>query len=154
MVKKITRIAEWVIIGLFIAIVASIASIMIYHSIVNSDWYSERQTKKSFSQVVKKVNEADNIQYIKVDDNTEERFVYDIPEELFDDLSAISYVPVENVEEWIEIWSQNCITVFYKDEEATTSFFITDDNELYWVDIKIECPSLLSWFNEVRNEGD
>ena len=64
MSSKAKRIAEWIFIGLFIAIVASFASIQIYRSVVNSDWYTERQARKSFEQMVEKVNDTDNIKYV------------------------------------------------------------------------------------------
>lgn len=57
MSSKVKKIAEWILIGLFIAIVASIASIQIYRSVVNSDWYTERQARKSFEQMAEKVND-------------------------------------------------------------------------------------------------
>ncbi len=150
---KIKRIATWIIIGLFIAIVVSISSIQIYRSVVNSDWYIEKQAKKSFYEVVEKVNNADEIKYIKVDDSTEERFVYDAPTELFDDLAVKSYERIDDVEKVVEILKQNCVTVFFNDG-TTSSFFITYDGELYWgTDLKIECPSLLSWFEKVVTEN-
>ena len=145
--KKATKLIEWIVIGLFIAIVTSVVSILIYRSVVNSDRYREWQTKKSFSQVAEKVNEAEKIDYIKVDGDGEDRFIYDIPAELFDDLSIKSYEHIEDIEKQIEIWSQGCVTVFYTDG-TTTSFFITEEGELYWgTSLKVECPSLLAWYS-------
>ncbi len=71
------------------------------------------QTKRGFLQEAERVNNADNIDYIKVDDNTEERFIYDIPTELFDDISAKSYERIDDIEALREIWSQNCVTVIF-----------------------------------------
>ncbi len=150
---KIKRIAEWIVIGSFIAIIVSISSIQIYRSVVNSDWYIEKQTEKRFYEMVEKVNDADRIKNIKVDDNTKERFIYDAPTELFDDLSIKNYERIDDVEKLVEIWRQNCVTVFFNDGTAE-SFFITYDGELYWgTDLKIECPSLLSWFEKVVTEN-
>ncbi len=148
---KVKKIMEWLIIGLFIAIVASITSILIYRAVINSDWYNEKQTKKYFSEVVERVNNIENITNIKVDDNIEVRFINEAPVELFDDMIAKSYERIEDIEKRHEIFRQGCVTVFYKDA-TQDSFFITDDGELYWgTDLKIECPSLLEWYNSIVN---
>ncbi len=147
--SKAKRIAEWILIGLFIAIVASIASIQIYRSVVNSDWYTERQARKSLEQTVEKVNDADNIKYIKVDDNIEERFIYDAPVELFDDITIINFESIRNIETMHEIWENPCVTVFFNDD-TTTSFNISKDGKVYWGQaFELQCPSLLDWYNEV-----
>ena len=150
--SKAKRIAEWILIGIFIAIVASIASIQIYRSVVNSDWYTERQARKSFEQMVEKVN--NDIKYIEVDDNVEYRYIYDAPFELFDDLKIKNYKRVEDIEKLLEIWrSEPCVTVFFNDNTAT-SFYIAEDGKLYWGALfEVDCPSLLDWFNEVINEN-
>jgi len=104
------------------------------------------KAKKIFFETVEKVNNPDPIKYIKIDDNTEEIFVYDAPVELFDDLHVKSYEQIEDIEKPAEIWSQNCVTVFFNDGTAT-SFFITHSGEIYWgTSLKVECPSLLVWF--------
>ena len=106
--SKTKRIVEWIFIGLFITIVASVASILIYRSVVNSDWYTERQARKSFEQMVEKVN--NDIKYIEVDDNVEYRYIYDAPFELFDDLKIKNYNRVEDIEKLLEIWrSEPCV---------------------------------------------
>ena len=148
--SKTKKILEWLVIGLFIAIVASIASIQIYRAVVNSDWYNERQTRKTFEQVVELINNTDNIKYIKVDDNTEERFIEEIPDELFDDISVKNYPHIEDVDKIHEIFRQGCITVFFKDRDTQISFFITDDGGVYWgLDLIVECPSLLNWYYDI-----
>ncbi|MBR7162099.1 MAG: hypothetical protein IKD07_06750, partial [Clostridia bacterium] len=129
--NRIKRIAEWIVIVLFITVIVSVSSIQIYRSVVNSDWYIEKKAKKIFFETVEKVNNPDHIKYIKIDDNTEEIFVYDAPVELFDDLHVKSYEQIEDIEKLAEIWSQNCVTVFFNDGTAT-SFFITHSGEIYW----------------------
>lgn len=86
--SKTKRIVEWIFIGLFITIVASVASILIYRSVVNSDWYTERQARKSYAQMVEKINDTDNIKYVEIefDDDNDLLNIYDAPAELFDDL--------------------------------------------------------------------
>ena len=155
MSSKVKRIAEWFLIGLFIAIVASIASIQIYRSVVNSDWYTERQARKSFEQMVEKVNNTDIIKYIEIEfDDNDLLYIYDAPAELFDDLKITSYERVEDIEKLLALYrSEPCITVFFNDNTAT-SFYIAEDGKLYWGALfEVDCPSLLDWFNEVINEN-
>ena len=155
MSSKVKRIAEWILIGLFIAIVASIASIQIYRSVVNSDWYTERQARKSFEQMVEKVNNTDIIKYIEIEfDDNDLLNIYDAPAELFDDLKIIRYEQVDDIEKLLALYrSEPCITVFFNDNTAT-SFYIAEDGELYWGALfEVDCPSLLDWYNEVVNEN-
>ena len=147
--SKIKKIAEWILIGLFIAIVASVASIQIYRSVVNSDWYTERQARKNLEQEIDSVNNVDSIKYIKVDDNTEEHFIYDAPAELFDDIAIVRFESIRDVETMHEIWKNPCVTVFFTDD-TTTSFNITEDGKVYWGQVfELHCPSLVDWYNSV-----
>ena len=155
MSSKVKRIAEWILIGLFIAIVASIASIQIYRSVVNSDWYTERQARKSFEQMVEKVNNTDIIKYIEIEfDDNDLLNIYDAPAELFDDLKIIRYEQVDDIEKLLALYrSEPCITVFFNDNIAT-SFYLTEDGKVYWGELcEVDCPSLLDWYNEVVNEN-
>lgn len=155
MSSKVKRIAEWILIGLFIAIVASIASIQIYRSVVNSDWYTERQARKSFEQMVEKVNNTDIIKYIEIEfDDNDLLNIYDAPAELFDDLKIIRYEQVDDIEKLLALYrSEPCITVFFNDNTAT-SFYLTEDGKVYWGELfEVDCPSLLDWYNEVVNEN-
>jgi len=156
MSSKVKRIAEWIFIGLFIAIVASFASIQIYRSVVNSDWYTERQARKSFEQMVEKVNNTDIIKYIEIEfDDNDLLNIYDAPAELFDDLKIIRYEQVDDIEKLLALYrSEPCITVFFNDNTAT-SFYIAEDGELYWGALfEVDCPSLLDWYTEVIAENN
>lgn len=146
--SKAKRIAEWILIGLFIAIVASIASIQIYRSVVNSDWYIEKQDRRNLEQKIESVNDVKNIEYIKVDDNIEERFIYDAPAELFDDITVISYEANMDIEKWREIFNNPMVTVFFV-EGSPVSFNISDDGKVYSGAFELQCPSLVDWYNEV-----
>lgn len=154
--SKTKRIAEWIFIGLFVAIVASVASILIYRSVVNSDWYTERQARKSHAQMVEKINDTDNIKYVEIefDDGNDLLNIYDVPAELFDDLKIIRYEQVDDIEKLLALYrSEPCITVFFNDNTATP-FYIAEDGKLYWGALfEVDCPSLLDWFNEVINEN-
>ena len=153
--SKAKRIAEWILIGIFIAIVASIASIQIYRSVVNSDWYTERQARKSFEQMVEKVNNTDIIKYIEIEfDDNDLLNIYDAPAELFDDLKIIRYEQVDDIEKLLALYrSEPCITVFFNDNTAS-SFYLTEEGKLYWGELfEVDCPSLLDWYNEVINEN-
>ena len=154
MSSKAKIIAEWIFIGLFVAIVASVASILIYRSVVNSDWYTERQARKSYAQMVEKINDTDNIKYIEIDFDNDLLYIYDAPAELFDDLKITSYERVEDIEKLLALYrSEPCITVFFNDNTAT-SFYLTEDGKVYWGELfEVDCPSLLDWYNEVVNEN-
>ena len=155
MSSKAKIIAEWIFIGLFVAIVASVASILIYRSVVNSDWYTERQARKSFEQMVEKVNNTDIIKYIEIEfDDNDLLNIYDAPAELFDDLKIIRYEQVDDIEKLLALYrSEPCITVFFNDNTAT-SFYIAEDGKVYWGELfEVDCPSLLDWYNEVVNEN-
>ena len=154
--SKAKRIAEWILIGLFIAIVASFASIQIYRSVVNSDWYTERQARKSYAQMEEKVNDTDNIKYIEIefDNDSDMLYIYDAPAELFDDLKITSYERVDDIEKLLAIYrSEPCITVFFNDNTAT-SFYINEDGKMYWGELfEVECSSLVDWYNEVSKNN-
>lgn len=151
--SKAKRIAEWILIGLFIAIVASIASIQIYRSVVNSDWYIEKQDRKELDQAIDSVNDVDSIKYIKVDDNIEERSIYDTPTELFDDITVISYDARMDIEKRKEIFNNPMVTVFFV-EGSPVSFNISDDGRVYIGAFELQCPSLVNWYNEVIAENN
>ena len=157
MSSKAKRIAEWLFIGLFVAIVASVASILIYRSVVNSDWYTERQARKSYAQMVEKINDTDNIKYVEIefDDDNDLLNIYDAPAELFDDLKIIRYEQVDDIENLLALYrSEPRITVFFNDNTAS-SFYITEEGKLYWGELfEVDCPSLLDWYNEVVNENN
>ncbi len=151
--SKAKRIAEWILIGLFIAIVVSITSIQIYRSVVNSDWYIEKQDRKNLEQAIDSVNDVDSIKYIKVDDNIEERFIYDAPAELFDDITVISYEANMDIEIWRAIFNNPMVTVFFV-EGSPVSFNISDDGKVYSGAFELQCPSLIDWYNEVIAESN
>ena len=143
---KIKRLVEWIVIGLFIAVVASVISITVYRSVVNSDWYNDKQTEWMLSQMIEKVNDADNIEYVMIDDNVgSEFYIYDVPEELFDDLTSDRYARIEDEEEQRRIWRYPFIAVYFNDG-TTVSFNVTDSGEVYWGATEIYCPSLTEWF--------
>ncbi len=153
MSPRLKRIAEWSVIGLFIVIFSSFVSIQIYRSAVDSDWYTEKQARRSLEQTVEKVNDIGSIKYIEVDDTVEQRYIYDAPDELFDDIEIISYERTRDIEKLLEIWrSRRCVTVFFNDKTAA-SFYITEDGKVCWGELfELECPSLLAWYSEVINE--
>ena len=157
MSSKAKKFTEWIVISLSIVIITAIASIQIYRFVVNSDWYTEKQARNSYAQMVEKVNDPNNIKYIeiKVNDNTEEfLYIYDTPVDLFDDLKIISYERIDSIEKLLAIWrSEPCVTVFFNDH-TVTSFYITEEGKVYWGEFfELKCPSLLTWFNEVINEN-
>ncbi len=149
MFKNTKKILEYGIISLFLVIVVSFASISIYRSVINSDWYGERQMKNSFIEMTEKVNNTGIIKYIKLETNGVEKFIYDIPENLFDDISCDSFESVKDPEKQRAIFSGTLVAVFYGDD-TYTSFFITNEGLYFGTDLKIKCPSLMAWLNEIE----
>lgn len=149
MFKKTKKILEYGIICLFLVIVVSFASISIYRSVINSDWYGERQMKNSFIEITEKVNNSEKIEYIKVENNGAEKFIYDIPEDLFNDISCDSFESVKEPIKQRDIFSGTLVAVFY--EGGTYTAFFISNGELYFgTDLKIKCPSLMVWVNEIE----
>ena len=142
--NKFKKIAEWTVIVLFLVIVVSVASIFIYRAVIGSDWYIEGQTEDGYNQMVKMVNNYENIDCIKVDIDTEE-FIFDAPKELFDDISCKSFKPITDSEELVRLFKDgDFVTVFYRD--GSYHSFSVIDGEVYWGgSLKVECPSLLAW---------
>lgn len=83
MEKKRINIFEWILIGLFLAMIVSFVSIQVYRAVINSDWFIEIQDKKNFTQVTEEVNTPSNIKYIRVENNADEYLIYNVPTELF-----------------------------------------------------------------------
>ncbi len=145
--KRFKTVGEWVMIGSAIAIVASIISIITYREVINSDWYIEWKAKKSFSEICDAVNDADSIAYIKIQDNGDDRDIYDIPSELFDDIECHDYTEINDFEKRIEIFNEPCLVVFFKDG-SYISFSLCENGDIYWDTIKINCPSIAEWYND------
>ena len=141
--SKIKKMAEWAVIILFGIIVVSLVSIFVYRAVISSDWYIEEQIKKSYNQMVEKVNDHDNIKHIQTNIAETEGVIFDVPSELFDDISCNNFRYVTDSEERYRIFKGDFVTVFYLD--GTYTSFCILDREIYWgTDLKIECPSLLA----------
>ena len=149
MLKNTKKILEYGIICLFLVIVVSLASVSIYRSVINSDRYSERQMKNYFIEMTEKVNNSEKIEYIKVENNGDEKLIYDVPEDLFDDISCDSFESVKDPIKQREIFSGTFVAVFYEDG-TYTAFFITNEELYFGTDLKIKCPSLMVWVNEIE----
>ena len=149
MLKNTKKILEYGIIGLFLVIVVSLASVSIYRLVINSDWFSERQMKNYFIEMTEKVNNSEKIEYIKVENNGDEKLIYDVPEDLFDDISCDSFESVKDPIKQREIFSGTLVAVFYEDG-TYTAFFITNEELYFGTDLKIKCPSLMVWVNEIE----
>ncbi len=149
MFKNTKKIFEYGIISLFLVIVVSLASVSIYRSVIKSDWYSERQMKNSFIEMTEKVNNSEKIEYIKIENNGAEKLIYDVPEDLFDDISCDSFESVKDPMKQREIFSGALVAAFYEDG-TYTAFFITNGELYFGTELKIKCPSLMAWLNEIE----
>ena len=146
--KKIS-IAEWIAIGVFLAIILLMVGILIYRSVVASDWYEEKQVAKAFAQVSEKLRDPEQIHSIKIDGEGDPLYVTDIPADLFDEMTISEYLHIEDVAALEDVLVETCVVVFFTDD-TQTSFYLTEDGEIYWgTSLVVECPALLDWYGEM-----
>ncbi len=138
---KKAKIFENICIILFVIIITSFASIQIYRAVVNSDWYNEAESKKSFEKMIERINQVENIDHIEIDNEVTK----DAPAELFDDISLEEYKMVDTADAAQMHLHDKWVVIVYKDNTYDV-LSITEDNEIYWgYFIKVKCPSLTHW---------
>lgn len=144
---RFLKIADRVIFAVFLVMAVTIAVGLIYRWVSNSGWYQERQVRKEFQELTAKVKDAEGIVRIKIDRiGSGEEFIYDVPEKLFDDLGCAEYSRVTEEEKCREISSSDAVIVVYEDETYSI-FHITEEGEVYWNYLKMNCPSLVEWYS-------
>ncbi len=141
------KVWEYVIIILFLLIVVSLIGIQTYRYVIHSDWYSEKKARESFSAITEKLQSEGSIDSLAIYKTgaSLRYFPFDDPL-LFSNLCCEEFFFLED-EEAEEIYSLNSITVFFLDG-TQTHFFVSDENELFWGSLKIECPALLAWYGQ------
>lgn len=148
--SKARKIFEFTVIGLFIAIVASLVSICAYRAIIASDWYDSLQIKKNFLSATEKLWDESLIDNIGIsDDDAGIEYFFDFDGDIFSDLSCDKYERLKDEERIREIYRSDWVTVFFKDG-SQMSFFVTEDLRIYWGATEVTCPSLLEWYKERR----
>lgn len=141
------KIADRVVFAVFLVMAAAIASGLIYRSVTNSGWYQEGQARKEYQELAAKVKDAESIVRIKIDRiGSGEQFIYDVPEKLFEDLGCAGNSRVTEEEKQREISKSDAVIVVYEDESYSI-FHITEEGEVYWNYLKMNCPSLVEWYS-------
>jgi len=156
--KKAKQIFEWTFIGLFIAIVVLIISVIAYKNYTQTDMYKESVTKRNFETVLHKLQKKDNVISLRVDKKlpvetgeAREEVFKNIPEDVFDDLVCHDYQAITDPEEKREIFAGECIIVYFKDNTYTT-FYVASTGQLYWgTTLAVQCPSLMYYYYEVNS---
>ena len=143
---RFLKIADRVVFAVFLVMAAAIAAGLIYRWVSNSGWYQEGQARKEFQELAAKVKDADSIVRIKIDRTySGEEFIYDVPEKLFEDLGCAGYSRVTEEEKCRKISASDAVIVVYEDESYSI-FHITEEGEVYWNYLKMNCPSLVEWY--------
>lgn len=136
------KVVDRVVFAVFLVMAATIA----FGLISNSGWYQERQTRKDFRDLAAKVQDAESIVRIEIDRlGSEGQVIYGVPEKLFDDFGCVGYSPVAEEERQREIFASDVVRVVYEDASSSV-FHITEEGEIYWNYLKINCPSLVEWY--------
>lgn len=144
---RFLKIFDRVIFAVFLVMAAAIAVGLIYRWVSHSGWYQEGQVRKEFQDLAAKVQDAESIVRIEIDRlGSEVQVIYDMPEELFDDFGCAGYSPVTEEERQREIFASDVVRVVYEDESGSV-FHITEEGEIYWNYLKINCPSLVEWYS-------
>ena len=149
---KSFKIVERVIILLFLFIVTVMSTIWVYRSVINSDWYEERQFRSYFNAMSERITSTADIDTIKLDIHGEEKWIKadEIPANLFVDMTCPNFAKLTDKEKLHNIFRSDIVVVFYTDDRQD-AFFITDTREIYWADVKIQCPSLIAWIYNTAN---
>ena len=151
MERKRINIFEWIFIGIFLIIVISFASIQIYRSVVNSDWYERNERKKEFQEDVSKLY-GEEIKYIesyKATTNATEHF-YDVDDSIFSEITCDDYLNTLDELERYSVFSSDRVSVFFEDG-SLIDFYITDDLKVYWGKTEIKAPSLVNWYVSIKD---
>lgn len=144
---RFLKIADKVVLAVFLVMAAAIASGFIYRSVTNSGRYQEGQARKEFQELEAKVKDAEGIMHIAIDRiDSGQQFIYDVPEKLFEDLVCAGYSRVTEEEKQREISKSDVVIVVYEDESYSI-FHITEEGEVYWNYLKMNCPSLVEWYS-------
>ncbi len=150
MSKKAVRVFEYVAISLFLLVVVSLTSIVVYRAVIGSDWYQEIRIRDGFIAQKEKLQSENAIDYLGINGvNAPLRYFPADDPLLFFDLSCENYSLLASEEEIRDLFRETSITVFFKDG-SQTHFYISDQNELYWGSLKVDCPSLLRWYSQYK----
>ena len=135
---------EWVMIVLFGIVVAAIVAVAVYRTVISSNFNEEGRNEQSYRDMWERINDPDEIDYIMIQNSPGDRVVYNVPAELFDDLTCDSFAPIDDGTA-DRIFREKCVVVVYTDESFTI-FNIDEKKNVYWShSLKVTCPSLIAF---------
>lgn len=135
---------EWVMIVIFGIVVVAIVSVAVYGSVIRSDFNAKIRSEERYRDMWERINDPDEIDYIMIQNSPGDRVVYNVPAELFDDLTCDSFAPIDDGTA-DRIFREKCVVVVYTDESFTI-FNIDEKNNVYWShSLKVTCPSLIAF---------
>ena len=154
MIKDKSVILKWITIVFCLLFLLVAGSGFIYKAVIETEWYHVRMLEKAFKEEQHHLNDHDKIIYVGIspqgNDDTWQYF-YDVPENLFDDISCDNFDEIDDPEKVKEILGYDWIMVVFKDA-SKSMYFISPEEEIYWgTSFTVECPSLLQWYKENKN---
>ena len=138
---------EWIMIVLFGIVVAAIVAVAVYRTVISSNFNEEGRNEQSYRDMWERINDPDEIDYIMIQSSPEDRVVYNVPTELFDDLICDSFSSIDQ-ETSSRVFREKCVVVFFRDESFTV-FNIDGNGKVYWAhSLKVTCPSLVAFLTD------
>lgn len=149
-----SEILKWSTIIFIVVVLVGFGSVFAYKAVIETEWYHTQMLKKAFRQEKAHLNDHKQIIYVGIspqgNDDTWE-YHYDVPEELFDDISCDNFKEISDTEKIEEILGYDWIMIIFKDASKSI-YFISPEEEIYWgTSFTVECPSLLEWYREKKN---
>lgn len=152
MEQKTKRIIERAAIVIAVCVALAVIAIIVFRVVTGPGREARERMEKSFTEMSAKLNGGKRIDHISLDASNGSYAEKNVPDSMFDDISCDDFTAVDDVVLERNIFKGDCITVFYEDGTYTV-FFMTADGELYWgTDLRIECPSLETWYRDALGD--
>ena len=118
-------ILKWIILGFCFICFMAFGSIYIYRAVINTEWYHTKQLKKAFKEEYVHVNDYEQIIYVGISPKGDEdswQYFYDVPDNLFNDLTCDNFIEIDNPELVEQILGYDWIMVVFKDASKSIYF--------------------------------
>lgn len=146
------QVAERAVFAVFLVMAATLVSGWIYRRVSGSGWYQEKQVKEAFRELAQKLEDPESIRCIKIDRlGSETQVLYDMPENLFEELGCFGYAQVTEEDRRREIFASDVLMTVWKDGSSCI-FHITEEGEIYWNYLRVDCPPLVKWYSSLTDQ--
>lgn len=150
-IKDKSKVLKWIVIVLCASFFLVLSGGFIFKAVTQTEWYHIRMMKKAFEEEFVHVNEESQIISVGISPAGQEdawEYYYDAPDELFDDMTCVSFKEIEDLETVQEILGYDWVMVTFRDSSKSI-YFVSPEEEIYWgTSLQVECPSLLRWYRE------